>query len=542
MNREAFHELIDALLDGSISESDFLLLEAELSVDAKLRRDYYDRVLLTTLLQAEAEVSVAERPLITQQAKTARLGSDSLRSLRTILFSVAACLTIVLASWFAFGPAGDQSPVLAEQPNRVEEEESGFAVVAGESNAVWDAGQSLGTGALVPDGVLSLLSGTVHMELFSGVSVVVEGAAKFSVVSPMEMIVEEGSVRASVPEAAHGFRVRTQAGSVVDLGTDFAVRVRENQSEVHVLSGVVEWHQNGRDVERLEEGNGVRAASTDASERIAADTSGFPGVADLQEELSAARSQRFDKWQKYCERLEADPRLIALYRMEPPSNGSRRLSNRSVSSGSAREGAIVAAALARDRWGRPGHALDFSPTGSRVRVAVSESPGSLTLTCWVRINSLDRWYNSLFLTDGHDLHEPHWQIMDDGRLFFSVKKRNQWNAAAGEKDKHIYFSPSFWRPSLSGQWLMLATTYDIDRREVCHYLNGTQLSREAIPDEYLVPEVAIGNASLGNWGMPERDDSRFSVRNLNGLMDEFALFRAALSAEEIQDLYQAGHP
>ena len=167
---------------------------------------------------------------------------------------------------------------------------------------------------------------------------------------------------------------------------------------------------------------------------------------------------------------------------------------------------------------------------------------SLTLSCWVKINSLDRWYNSLFLTDGHEQHEPHWQIMDDGRLFFSVKKRDEWDASKGEKDKHIYFSPPFWDSSLSGQWLMISTVYDVDQRRVTHYLNGTQISEETIPVEYLVEQVKIGNASLCNWSLPERDEPRFAVRNLNGSLDEFAMFSAALSPEEILEMYEHGKP
>ena len=63
--------------------------------------------------------------------------------------------------------------------------------------------------------------------------------------------------------------------------------------------------------------------------------------------------------------------------------------------------------------------MDFSATGSRVKVNVAQELTSLTFMAWVKIDSLDRWHNSLFLTDGHELNEPHWQIMDDGRLFFS---------------------------------------------------------------------------------------------------------------------------
>ena len=205
-------------------------------------------------------------------------------------------------------------------------------------------------------------------------------------------------------------------------------------------------------------------------------------------------------------------------------------------------GSVVAAREANNRWGRPQEALDFSPAGSRVRLSVTDPLHSLTLLCWVKINSLDRWYNSLFLTDGHELNEPHWQIMDDGRLFFSVKKNDRWDRSRGIMDKHIFYSPQFWDPSLSGQWLMLATTYDIEKRQVTHLLNGKKLSQERIPDEYLVETVRIGNASLGNWGLPERDDPKFAVRNLNGSMDEFALFNTALSAEEIYEIYANGKP
>lgn len=59
----------------------------------------------------------------------------------------------------------------------------------------------------------------VQLELFSGVSLVVEGDATFTVISPMEVAVARGKVRARVPEPAHGFRIRTDEGEVEDLGT-----------------------------------------------------------------------------------------------------------------------------------------------------------------------------------------------------------------------------------------------------------------------------------------------------------------------------------
>ena len=130
--------------------------------------------------------------------------------------------------------------------------------------------------------------------------------------------------------------------------------------------------------------------------------------------------------------------------------------------------------------------------------------------------------------------------MDDGRLFFSVKARD-WKK--GKPDKRIAYSPPIWTPQLSGQWIQIAVTYDSEDKAITHYLNGEQLSREILPDEYVVDRVRIGSASIGNWSEPYyRKDPHFTVRNLNGAIDEFAIFSAALTSAEIADLYAKGKP
>ena len=108
-------------------------------------------------------------------------------------------------------------------------------MLAGQADAVWSNEAALADGALLPAGSLSLASGVAQIELFSGVTVIVEGAAEFEIISPMEMSVTRGKVRARVPEPAHGFRIHTAEGEVVDLGTEFALNVSPTQAEVHVL-------------------------------------------------------------------------------------------------------------------------------------------------------------------------------------------------------------------------------------------------------------------------------------------------------------------
>ena len=96
---------------------------------------------------------------------------------------------------------------------------------------------------------------------------------------------------------------------------------------------------------------------------------------------------------------------------------------------------------------------------------------------------------------------------------------------------------------MSGRWIQIATSYDTEEKMVRHYVNGEMISEEAIPDEFLVETVEMGAASIGNWSEPRyRKDPEFAVRNLNGAMDEFAIFSAALDEDEIRKIYETGKP
>ena len=557
MNADKRDQLLDALIEGDLTEADFIKIEAELLVNAEARQAYYRRLGLTVLL----EQTTSDRLSTPDSAGRESEGVVGLAGRRgfwvglcaAAVLMVVGILGVFVVSDLATGhrATGDAAALNPGDSDRAvmkvsahEEQAAGFAVIAGQADAQWSGHGLLLNGDLIPQGELHLVSGLVQIELFSGVTVVIEGAARFAVLSPMEIAVAQGKVRVHVPEPAHGFRVRLRHGEVVDLGTDFAVSVMDEHSEVHVLDGAVQWHPHEQGMRLLGDGEAVRWSVDGEGRSMPSVADEFVGPVRLQERLVSARKLQEAGWHRYAESLQRDPRLIAHYQMGAVEEPGRRLPNRALVGRErlASEGAVVAAGRSIDRWGRPNGALDFSPTGSRVRLFVPGEHQSLTMLCWVKINSLDRWYNSLFLTDGHEINEPHWQLMDDGRLFFSVKKRDVFNKQKGETDKHIYYSPAFWDSTLSGKWVMLATVYDTRSRTVTHFLNGEVLSEEAIPEQYLVEQIRIGHASLCNWGLPTWDNPRFAVRNLNGSMDEFAMFNAPLTPDEIKEIYQHGKP
>lgn len=549
MTPEEREVLIDSLIDGEIDEADFLRIEAELSVDPEVRALYYNRLKLDLLLQREACGTVADSDSVGEQlvmpaATLAPVGASSMLQRRlTSVLAVLAATILGFVSWSVWNPDSSRLGSPVGLAGKSEPTARGFAILHGQSDAVWE-GDPLATGSLVPSGPLRLRSGVAQIELFSGVRMVIEGDAQFVVESAMLVRLDRGRARAQVPEAARGFRVQTRHGDLIDLGTEFAIDAGEEAARVEVLTGEVELHRQGAARQRVFEGDAWELSEAGVSERSDSEPLQVIGPDAFERQLSSDQVAQREQWQQRVGSMRSDARLIAWYQTQQKSADGRQLPNLTESdSQPTGAAAIVACQPASDRWGQPAGAIDLSRTGSRVRVDVPGEFRNLTLACWVKIHSLDRLYNSLFLTDGHELNEPHWQIMNDGRMFFSVKKYDSSTGKRGGPDKYNFYSPRFWDPSLSGKWIMLATTYDVQARRVTHYVDGVAIGDEAIPEEYLVEKVTIGPASIGNWSEPMyRTDPQFVVRNLNGSFDEFVLYSAALSAAEIAELYHLGNP
>ncbi|MGY8640944.1 MAG: LamG domain-containing protein [Verrucomicrobiales bacterium] len=178
---------------------------------------------------------------------------------------------------------------------------------------------------------------------------------------------------------------------------------------------------------------------------------------------------------------------------------------------------------------------------ARVRVNILGEFSDFTFATWVRVDSLDRTYNALFMCDSYETGEPHWQVREDGALMLSVmvddSKPNPGapNAAGLHR---VYYSPPIWEMSMSGQWMHVASVYDPAARAVSHYVNGKQISTQEIIDKSFIDTLRIGNSEIGNWGLPSREDPWFALRNLNGRMDEIAIFDAALGEKESATLFK----
>lgn len=395
----------------------------------------------------------------------------------------------------------------------------------------------LEVGDAINVGALKIQAGYAQIEFFCGATVILEGPAELDLKSTTLARVDHGRLRAQVPPAARGFSLEVDDLKVVDLGTEFGLSVSSEGANVQVFDGEVELHDPTDATRLLTEGQAVTRDSAGSFAETEVTPESFLDIASLELRAREQRNERYETWQTWSQTMRDDPRLIAYYAFDQSGGWQRRLESSLQPANSELDGAIVGAHRVAGRWSAK-HGLEFKRPGDRVRVQIPGRYDSLTLCAWVKVDSLDRRFNSLFLTDNYNKGEPHWQILDTGQLYFSVKpvERNQ----EGPPDFKA-LSPSFWKPSLSGRWIHLATVYDIESNSITHYLNGAVLSQHLVPEEKMVP-TQIGAASIGNWSSPTLSDASFAIRNLNGSIDEFALFAAALSGDEVREVYEQGRP
>ena len=305
MKTDEIDSLIDALFDQDLSEADFLRLEAELSVSPEARQRYYQRLKLNTLLELQSEAAGIESP---PAAKVTPTGSPARWFIPAGL--AAACLVLAGGLMIGLKIGANSNPALARENE--EPAVSGFGVVAEQSEARWAGGIPLRKGDLVPGGALHLESGVAQFELFSGVSVVVEGEAQLEVVSPMEIDVALGKVRANVPEHAQGFRVRTAKGELVDLGTEFSIDVTPDYADLQVIDGEVEWHPPSDQARNLLTGDAVRWGADGRGSPLA-----FSGgsIADIENSFVERRAARRSAWLARSQSIATDSRVLAHFPM-----------------------------------------------------------------------------------------------------------------------------------------------------------------------------------------------------------------------------------
>jgi hypothetical protein len=544
-------ELVSELTDGSLSATGRDRLRQLLAENPDALDWYSQWMDLHSLLYldlqhpSESVITPQLTPTLTLVDKPdARKGRPRWkRTLAAAVFTaIAASLLITMYTPDA-APQRDVAAIRHQQlhepaPEKIEEfqrdRKDAVAVLSQAADAAWPDGIPLDVGSPVPSGRFEIESGLVQLDFLSGANLVVEGPAELDLLSNMLVVCRRGKVRAHIPPQAHGFTIDTPRHRTVDLGTEFAINVNDDQlTEVHVLDGEVELYDLDAKNEAVNRrnlllGHGVRALPDGEVSDIDADAEKFIGAEEMLSRSMAQSASRYAKWRELSDRTRQNPDVVAYYSFEDHQPWQRMVQNDGPLTDPGLTGALVGCRWAEGRW--PGKdALEFKSTEDRIRLNIPGEYKSITLACWVRVDGFDRWLSSLLLTDGHNLGEVHWQFTETGQLLLGVK--------AELNESQEYLTDTVLRPVDLGRWVHLACVYDAPNEEVVHYVDGRRVS--TIPIILHTP-LRFGAAEIGNWVPEDLSDHR--IRSLNGRMDEFVLLKTTSSDEEIRAMYEAGRP
>jgi hypothetical protein len=476
-------DLIHALLDDNITADQLAELELQLRNDWQARRLYLEMADIQARLHSQPALGTGKLTTLKKAVK---------RPLwRRSWLPLSAAAALALAGW-AIWPK-NSTPVTEETLS------SGVAMLGQTLDAQFSSA-AMRSGDTLKPGRVRLRQGLAKIEFFSGATALIEGEAELEILSAWEARCHSGRVRLHVPPAAKGFLLHTPDVRYEDLGTSL------KQGMTHGAPGAA-----------------------------------FLPIADLTGLLKQRQDQRHAAWKQWTETARHDTRLIAYYNFKhwEDDRWDRVVNNITHPTQKGRAGGAVGASWTAGRW--PGKdALEFKRPGDRVRMKLDGTYQALSMTCWVKVDSVDKKYNSLLLTDGYENGEPHWQIHEDGSLMFSLMYKPD-ESSTRRGGNQIYFSKPVFDADSLGRWHHLAVTYDAKTGETVQYFDSREVGREISPLHVPDRPISFGPCEIGNWGLPTTGH-QFPVRNLNGSIDEFTIYQAVLSGQELDSIYQNGKP
>ncbi len=135
-------------------------------------------------------------------------------------------------------------------------------------------------GAGLSAGTLSLLEGVAVLRLNGGAELVLRGPTEVELIDAGSAYLRSGKVRVRAEGEAAGFKLMTTAAELIDLGTEFVVKVDSNGlTELHVIDGEVSYRPQNQPFEAttvVTAGNAVRLSQQgDAAEAIDAKSERF---------------------------------------------------------------------------------------------------------------------------------------------------------------------------------------------------------------------------------------------------------------------------
>lgn len=254
MTERELIQLCVAARENTLSPEKFATLEQALRDDPKARETYLRLTQIESLLESSQPVA----PPIAQGSP----GTPTRLLAWCALAAVLAVAATILTQSLIPDSVKEQVTLAPALP---------VATLIFAEDCEWNHPSTLPVeGARLLPGELGITSGTAVIRFDGGAEVLLNGQSTINLLTGGSGAVLSGKVVVRAEEGAEGFTLDTPQGKVVDLGTEFAVKVESSgASEVHVLDGKVAYGDR-RNQKILSAGKALRFDKTGKSPKAIA--------------------------------------------------------------------------------------------------------------------------------------------------------------------------------------------------------------------------------------------------------------------------------
>lgn len=198
-----------------LSDTEMDQLEKDLQGSDELRQAFVDMSVVETQLRTLAIESKAEEvyPNIIEKKST-----------WVPMMALAASLFICIGLLFYIN------------------QDKSIAILKSSEYASWESELPTFPGSQLNEGEMFLKEGLAKIVFSSGAELSLEGPTRLNLISGMKAKVRSGTVTVFAPDSAKGFKLETPYGNAIDHGTEFTVKVNENEqtSNFWVNQGEIE--------------------------------------------------------------------------------------------------------------------------------------------------------------------------------------------------------------------------------------------------------------------------------------------------------------
>lgn len=212
------------LVSGMLTESEMAELE-EILIQSPAARDAYRHYLAIHLDMVEHF----------QQTSSTPQASTKVSAFRFMPAIAAICAVMAgLAIWMS----GQQATRVPAPTAQLPESRPVLAIATLAEGVRWNLGAPPAPGSQLPPGPISLDEGLLALDLIGGQSLTIRGPAHFELIDSRKMRLDKGEVALHVRWKKNLYAIRVPHGTVVDLGTEFSVKVNDDGvADVWVFQG-----------------------------------------------------------------------------------------------------------------------------------------------------------------------------------------------------------------------------------------------------------------------------------------------------------------